>query len=103
MKLGAIALTLGSMFVLSATALAGDYRAGTDGHVTAYDSNKVTVIDVDPCPRRGSSWDYVSCGRAFRDKINDRLCRTRGAGKHTWFYQVGDSKSLIENTARCGK
>jgi hypothetical protein len=79
-----------------------DSRAGTKGHVTAWDSDKETVIDVDPCPRMGKyTYAYVQCGAKFRAKINDTLCRSRGKGKYLWFYQVGDSRGLVANHARC--
>jgi hypothetical protein len=87
-----------------ATAAADDQdsRAGTKGHVTAWDADKETVIDVDPCPRMGRySFAYVQCGSKFRTKINDRLCRDRGKGKHLWYYQVGNSRGLVANYARC--
>jgi hypothetical protein len=78
-----------------------DPRAGTEGHVTAYETDGVSVIDVDSCARKGGSWDYVTCGKAFRDKIKARLCAERGQGKHEWLYQVSDSKSKTKNTANC--
>ncbi len=85
---------------LATVAVAGS-GAGTEGHVTAYETDGVTVIDVDSCARKGSTWDYVSCGKAFRDKIKARLCAERGPGKHEWLYQVSDSKSKTKNTANC--
>src|SRR6185295_9984322 len=58
-------------------------NAGTKNHVTAYEADRTTIIDVDPCPR-----GYAVCGSAFRDSIKDRLCRKHGPGRHTWYYQI---------------
>jgi hypothetical protein len=71
-------------------------RAGTRNHVTAYDSDGRTIIDVDACPN-----GYSACGASFRDSIKRRLCRKYGLGRHTWYYQVGDSTTPIANTAIC--
>lgn len=92
-----------SLAVLSITTLAaaGSDDAGTKGHVTAYDSDRTTVIDVGSCERKSLSWDYVPCGKAFREKTKERLCKDRGNGKHKWFYQVGDSKVKSSQTAIC--
>jgi hypothetical protein len=78
-----------------------DPRAGTEGHVTAYEPDGVTVIEVDSCARKSNTWDYVTCGKNFREKIKARLCAERGKGNHEWLYQVSDSKSKTKNTARC--
>jgi hypothetical protein len=92
-----------SLAVLSLTtlAVAGSDDAGTKGHVTAYDSDRTTVIDVASCEKKSLSWDYVGCGKAFREKTKERLCKDRGKGKHKWFYQVGDSKVKGSQTAYC--
>jgi hypothetical protein len=92
-----------SLALLSTTtlALAGSDDAGTKGHVTAYDSDRSTVIDVAACERTKLTWDYVGCGKAFREKTKDRLCKERGKGKHQWYYQVGDSKVKGSQTANC--
>lgn len=95
-------LFLSTAFVLLSTmAMADDPRAGTKGHVTAYEEDKKTVIDVDACPRTRGSWDYVSCGRLFREKVKNNLCRTRGRGTHRWYYQVGDAQSFVLIQAVC--
>src|SRR6185503_20133547 len=41
------------------------------------------------------------CGSAFRERIDHRMCARHGAGRHTWYYQVGDSKTKVPNTATC--
>ena len=91
-----------SLLALSGSTLAADSsHAGQKGYVAAYDTDG-SVIDVEKCAAKGKySWDYVSCGKAFRAKINDRLCSTLGKGNHKWLYRVGNSKSRISNTARC--
>jgi hypothetical protein len=71
-------------------------RAGTKNHVTAYEADRVTIIDVDACPS-----GYSACGGPFRESIKGRLCRKYGPGKHSWYYQVGDSSTKIANTAIC--
>jgi hypothetical protein len=98
---------LGSTFVIlafSASATAdepSDRRAGTDGHLTAWTLDR-EVIEVDPCPRTGkNTWAYGSCGPRFRAKVNAELCQKRGKGRHAWLYQVGDSRILSNQTARC--
>ena len=95
-------LTASTVILAGTAAMADsdDRRAGTDGHVTAWNPDR-SIIDVDPCPRRGVTWDYSSCGSRFRSKINSQLCRERGKGKHKWLYQVGDSSRYVDQTARC--
>ena len=79
-----------------------DQRAGTKGHVTAWETDRETVIDVEACPRWGHyTWDYVKCGKALRTKVNEAMCRDRGKGHHKWLEQVGNNRSLITNTAFC--
>jgi hypothetical protein len=102
----ALVLVLASMSFLPAVAMAGDEydqkHAGHKGYVSAYDSDMSTIIDVERCPTRGklSTPDYVACGQPFRDKIKATVCRQKGAGKHTWYDQVGDAKKN-SNTAFC--
>jgi len=86
---------------LSSLAIAGNEDAGTKGHVTAYDSDRTTVLDVASCTRTKLTWDYVGCGKPFREATKARLCRERGKGKHQWYYQVGDSKVKGSQTAFC--
>jgi hypothetical protein len=94
-----------AMFLLSATAVAGDdydkKHAGEKGYVTAYAADKTTLIDVDKCPLKGRSHDYAACGKPFRARIEAGLCSQKGKGKHDWYYRVGDSKSYLSNTAIC--
>jgi hypothetical protein len=100
----AIALVVPAVAVLmvcsAASADSDDRRAGTDGHLTAWTPGR-EVIDVDPCPRMGSTWAYGSCGPRFRVKVNAQLCRKNGKGNHKWLYQVGDSRIFSNQTARC--
>ena len=77
-----------------------DRRAGTTGHVTAYESDGKTVIDVDSCPTRRGAFDYTACGEPFRAKIRAAVCRDKGKGRHAWRYQIGTSK-LISQSVSC--
>ena len=95
-----VLLTL-SLLSLTTLAAARTDDAGTKGHVSGYDADQMTVLDVAACERKQLSWDYIACGKAFLEKTNERLCRVRGKGKHKWFYQVGDSKVKTNQTAIC--
>jgi hypothetical protein len=76
--------------------------AGVKGKVYAYEADGVTLIDSQSCPSKGNgTYDYVSCGKAFREKVKVHLCASRGKGNHEWLYVVGDSDSKTKNTARC--
>ena len=90
-----------SLISLTTLAAAGTDAAGTKGHVSGYEADRTTVLNVAACERKKLSWDYIACGKVFREKTNERLCRERGRGKHKWFYQVGDSKVKTNQTAFC--
>lgn len=91
-----------ALVLTSTLALADDSRAGTAGHVTAFELDGKTVIDVDPCARLGKTHDYATCGRAFRPKVNATVCREKGAGRHKWIYQVGNNThTRSQKTAVC--
>jgi hypothetical protein len=96
-----------SACLLSATAMAGDdadrKHAGDKGYVSAYEADKTTIIDVDRCPVTGrlATPDYVACGKPFRDKVKATVCSKKGAGKHSWFYQIGNSNTFSSQTANC--
>jgi hypothetical protein len=102
----ALVVVLASMTFLPAAAMAGDEydqkHAGEKGYVTAYEPDLSTIIDVDRCPTRGrlNATDYVACGQPFRDKVKASVCRQKGKGKHTWYYQIGDGRKS-SNTAFC--
>jgi len=74
-------------------------KAGTKGHVTAYEADKKTVIRVDACPTKKLAFDYPTCGKALRDDIHDLMCK-RGKGTHKWWYQIADGKPM-EQAAAC--
>lgn len=69
-------------------------RAGTRGHVTAYELDGRTVIDVKPCIRTTgfAGYDYGRCGQWLRDSLKLQVCRAKGPGTHHYLYQVGDGK-----------
>jgi hypothetical protein len=90
-----------ALLILTSLAGAATEEAGTKGTVSGYDSDGTTVLDVASCERKRLSWDYVSCGKAFRERTKEKLCRERGKGKHKWFYRVGDSKVKTNQTAIC--
>lgn len=64
-------------------------RAGTEGTITAWDSDRTRVLGVRACARRREGFDYVSCERSFRLLVQTRLCARRGRGKHTYYLQLG--------------
>ena len=98
------AFVLATMTILSAGLASADSyderHAGSKGYVTAYEEDGTTIIDVDSCPATKYSFDYVTCGRAFRERIKSMLCTKLGEGKHKWFYQVANSRKS-PNTAYC--
>ena len=98
------AIILAFMTTLTATVASADTyderNAGTKGYVTAYEEDMTTIIDVDSCPATRYSFDYVACGKAFREKIKSLLCSKLGEGKHKWFYQVANSRKS-PNTIYC--
>jgi hypothetical protein len=100
MSKSAILMAMG-IAVISTTAMGDSSKAGKKGYVAAYESDGSTVIDVKKCNAKGLSWDYVSCGKSFRDDVKASLCASRGKGNHKWLYRVGDSKTKVSNTARC--
>jgi hypothetical protein len=77
-------------------------RAGTQGTVTAYQEDGRTVIENKPCFKttRHGGYDYVRCGQRLRDAVKLELCRTKGSGLHTWFYQIGDNRPT-RSTVHC--
>jgi hypothetical protein len=100
MKKSAIVVSLG-IAALTSTAFGDSSNAGRKGYVAAYEADGSTVIEVKKCNAKGSTWDYVGCGKAFREEMKTALCASRGKGNHKWLYRVGDSKSKVSNTARC--
>jgi hypothetical protein len=72
--------------------------AGSKGHVTAYEEDGKTVIDVSACPN--SKYTDAPCGQTFRDRIKDQVCKAKGKGKHKWKYQVSDNKAT-DQYAQC--
>jgi hypothetical protein len=66
--------------------------AGHRGTVTAWNTAGDAVIAHQLCPKFGSSWDYLKCGRALRERLEREVCAVRGAGEHKYLYQVGDGK-----------
>ena len=93
-KLGSLLLVIGA---LASPAAADDpdkvpVTAGHRGTVTAWNTAGDTVLAHKLCPRLGSSWDYLKCGRALREQLQAEVCVARGPGEHKYLYQVGDSK-----------
>ena len=92
------------VFVTAATTAATAHadRAGTPGTVTAYWLDGRTVIDVKTCFRttRYGGYDYVRCGDRLRDWLKIEVCRSKGAGQHHYFYQIGDGR-LSRQTLYC--
>jgi len=96
-------ILVGSAIVLvAAVAVADTKGAGTKGHVTAYEADGKTVIDVAACPN--NKYTEAPCGQTFRDKIDAMLCKSKGKGKHKWKYQAGDGAGKgiqTDQTADC--
>jgi hypothetical protein len=91
-KLGTLLLVIGA---LAAPAAADDtvpVTAGHNGTVTAWTTDGDKVLAHKLCPRFGSSWDYLKCGRALREQLQTELCVAKGPGEHKYLYQVGDGR-----------
>jgi len=87
-------LLAGFAFLLAAVAPAGA-EPGVRGTVTAYDIDSRTVLEHRVCFRHASgAYDYVACGERLREDIKTRLCTTRGAGTHHYYYQIGETKPM---------
>lgn len=76
-------------------------NAGKKGYATAYDADQKTVLDVQKCDVKDSSHDYVSCGKTLRDRVDKLVCKNKGTGKQTWYYQVSDSTTKSTQTVKC--
>jgi hypothetical protein len=79
-----------------------DERGGTPGHVTAWDADRRTLLDVDACPvTREGAWDYDACGARLRASVARALCAMRGRGEHGWFYQIGAGPLVAQPPTIC--
>ena len=99
-----IAAAASAVLFAGATASADESmhsRAGTKGHVAAWDSDRVTLLEVDACNPHGYSYDYTSCGAHLKTRIDERLCNERGKGTHRWYSQVGSISTLFLRVTRC--
>lgn len=92
-KLGSLMLVIGA---LATPAVADETdpppTAGRRGTVTAWNEAGDKVIAHKLCPRLGSSWDYLACGRALREQLTLEVCPVKGPGLHKYLYQVGDGR-----------
>ena len=99
-------LVIAGLVGLTATAaVAGrdEWRAGTEGTVTAYEADGRTVIENKQCfktSRRG--FDYSSCSDRLRTSVKIELCGKKGGGTHTWYYQIGNNRPIRTSTY-CGR
>lgn len=84
------------MLGASVAAHAGSGNPGHKGTVAAY-SPITDVYDSERCPRTKYSWDYVSCGKALRERVKERMCQTRGKGTHKYFYQIGNGRKTTSS------
>ncbi len=99
------ALVLFSAITLIAVPVLADSKAdpkyaGHKGYVAAYDSDLSTVLDVQSCDMKNMAHDYPECGTHLRERVKEDLCRSRGKGKHKWYYQIADGKKS-EHVASC--
>lgn len=82
------------LVVVITLALAGpavaEPRAGTEGTITAWDSDQTRVLGVKTCRRKRDGYDYATCERDVRWLMLTRLCARRGPGKHTFYLQLGE-------------
>lgn len=74
-------------------------KAGTDGTVTSYDSNKA-VLAVEVCDKKDGEWDYSPCLKVLRERTVGLLCK-KGAGTYKWSFQVGSEKSTLSQSTTC--
>lgn len=93
-NLGSLLLVIGA---LASPAAADDadkvpVTAGHRGTVTAWNLAGDAVIVHKLCPKFGSSWDYLKCGKALREQLQLEVCAAKGPGEHKYLYQVGDGK-----------
>jgi hypothetical protein len=98
-----LALTIDLASSLPAAAqTSNDERGGTPGHVTAWDTDRRTLIAVDACPvTQAGAWDYDACGARLRAGVARRLCAARGRGEHGWYYQVGSGPLVAQPPTSC--
>jgi len=103
MKLHGIVRTSTALLVFLVAAIASSAdkpKPGTKGTATSYESDKTKVIDVEECSPQGDDFDYVPCVRALRENTVTKLCK-RGAGNYKWYFQVGDEKSMLNQSTTC--
>ncbi len=88
---------------LPLVAIAGETaKPGTAGTCTSYDADKRVVV-VEACGHaadKPDEWDYSSCLRSLREKTVEKLCK-RGPGSYKWRFQVGDEKSMLDQSTTC--
>lgn len=101
MKTKLILLSLGLSMVVAGVANADSDGAGTKGHVAAYDDSG-SLLDVQACTPTSHAWAYAKapCGKAFRDRMKEKVCSDKGKGRHKWSYQISDGKKS-KQTANC--
>jgi hypothetical protein len=82
-----------------ADSVAAPEHAGKKGYVSAYDADMSTVLSVQACDPKGLAHDYPECGKTLRARMKTDVCK-KGAGKQTWYYQIGDGKKM-KHTVTC--
>ena len=103
MKLQGIVRTSTALLVFLVAAIASSAdkpKPGTKGTATSYESDQTKVIDVEACDPLNGDFDYVPCVRVLREMTVSKLCK-RGAGSYKWYFQVGDEKSMLNQSTTC--
>ena len=68
-----------------------DSEHGGKGKCAAWELDG-SLLALEHCPAKGSSHDYVECGKRVRDKVKELLCAKLGKGSHKYMYRVSDNK-----------
>ena len=91
---------MAAVLLVATLALADKPKPGTNGTETSYEADKTKVIHVEGCDQKDGDYDYVPCVRVMREATVTKLCK-RGAGTYKWYFQVGDEKSMLNQSTTC--
>ncbi len=89
-----------AVLLVATLASADKAKPGTKGTATSYEADKTKVIHVEQCDEKDGEIDYVPCVRAMREATITKLCK-RGPGTYKWYFQVGDEKSMLNQSTSC--
>ena len=103
MKLHGMIRASATLLVLLAATMASSAdkpKPGTAGTATSYEADKTKVIHVEGCTPQDNDFDYVPCVRVLREVTVEKICK-RGSGTYKWWFQVGDEKSMLNQSTTC--